>query len=173
MEKHVIEFIQNYFEKNVFDKKKTASGKIKNEWKPSWLTKIGDPSSKNIRTNLTIKEIQEELKKIHGVDIEIEAQLRDKFGRAISGHKFDFFLPSENTAIEICLGNIKNEFEKDILKGMLDYRVKKLYIFNREYVTGKNESLFGINWMQKQGSRSIIHLAAENGLQVYPEKLIK
>jgi|GEM_PF-2885054 len=173
MEKQVIEFIQEYFEKNVFHRTKTASGKEKDDWKPSWLKKISNPKSKNIRTNRTIKKIQEELKKIHGVDIEIEARLKNITGRVISGHKFDLFIPSENTAIEICLGNIKNEFEKDILKGMLDYRVKKLYIFNREYVTGKNELLFGIKWMQKLGSQSIIDLAAENGLQVFPVKLIK
>lgn len=168
---NITSYIQSFFTTKVFDKKNTPKKKIKqDEWKDSWLDEIGNPISPNIRTNKTIQIIQEELKIIYP-EISIEDSLIDKYGEKISGHKFDFFIPGE-TAIEICLGNIKNEFEKDVLKGMLDNRVKKLYIFNREYVTGKDESLFGIDWMKKPGSLSIIELANEYDLKVIPISLL-
>jgi hypothetical protein len=167
----ITSYIQSFFTKYVFEKKETPKRKIKqDEWKEKWLDFIENPNSPNIRTNKTIQIIQKKLKTDYP-EISIEDSLIDKHGKTISGHKFDFFIPGE-TAIEICLGNIKNEFEKDVLKGLLDNRVKTLYIFNREYVTGKDESLFGIDWMKKPGSKSIIELANEYDLEVIPISLL-
>ena len=42
--------------------------------------------------------------------------------------KFDFYIPKERTAIEMCCSVLENELEKDILKAIIDERVIRLII---------------------------------------------
>jgi hypothetical protein len=42
--------------------------------------------------------------------------------------KFDFYIPNERTAIELCCSVLENELEKDILKAIIDERVIRLII---------------------------------------------
>lgn len=73
--------------------------------------------------------------------------------------RFDLYNPVERTAFELCLGAIKNEFEKDILKALLSKDVIKLYIFYREYVTGKSNTICGKKWFDHPAQKEIIKLA--------------
>lgn len=87
----------------------------------------------------------------------------------MNNFRFYLFIPEENAAIEICFSAVKNEFEKDILKAMLDHRVNKLYIIARDYLTGG--ALYGIRTMQQTGNQSIIEMVSDLGLEVVPTQL--
>jgi hypothetical protein len=173
MEDQVVQYIQTFFTEHVFDTKiSIKKGKVNHQWKASWLKQMSYPNSPNHRTNHTIIHIQDEICKQFDGKVLKEEPLKDSEENTISGHKFDLLIPSTGAAIEICLGNIKNEFEKDVFKGMLDSRVTRLYIFTREYVTGKDELLFGYGWFDNPANKSIISLAKDCNLEVIPKKLV-
>ncbi len=48
---------------------------------------------------------------------------------------FDFYIPKERTAIEVCCSVLENEIEKDLLKAAMDKRVVRLIIVgtNKKY----------------------------------------
>jgi hypothetical protein len=173
MEDQVVNYIQTFFTEHVFETKISINKKKENHhWKESWLNKMSYPNSPNHRTNHTIIHIQDEICSRFEGKVLKEVPLQDSEGNTISGHKFDLLIPSTYAAIEICLGNIKNEFEKDVFKGMLDSRVTRLYIFTREYITGKDELLFGYRWFDNPANKSIISLAKDYNLEVIPMTLV-
>ena len=172
MKEEVIKFIQDYFSNNVFDVTYSPNkNKRFDDWKKTWENEIGTTNA-NKRSRITIQRIQEAVQNHFGAtNVRIEEPLQSVIGSENNGHRLDLYIPSERAAIEICLSAIKNEFEKDILKGMLDHRVTTLYVMARDYVTGKSETHYGIHSMQQPSSRSIIEMVSVFKLEVIPTQL--
>ena len=172
MKEDVIRYIQEYFLNNVFDISYSPNRNRKfDNWKQSWLDEIGTSNANN-RSRLTIIRLQEAVQNHFGAsNVFIEEPLQSVIGNENNGHRLDLYIPSERAAIEICLSAIKNEFEKDILKGMLDHRVTTLYVMARDYVTGTAETKYGINTMQQPSSRSIIEMVSVFKLEVIPTQI--
>jgi len=172
MKEEVIQFIQEYFLNNVFD---ITYSPIRNKkfdvWRQTWIDEIG-ATNPNQRSSLTVQRVQEAVQNHFGAaNVRVEEPLQSVIGNENNGHRLDLYIPSERTAIEICLSAIKNEFEKDILKGMLDHRVTTLYIMARDYVTGNAETQYGINTMQQPSSGSIIDMVSVFKLEVIPTQI--
>jgi len=172
MKEEVIKFIQNFFIQNVFDIKNSPNRNKKfDEWKQTWLTTINTKSDEQ-RSRETIIHVQNAVQNRFGsANVLIEEPLQIVVGQNDTNHRLDLFIPSERTAIEICLSAIKNEFEKDVLKGMLDNRVTTLYIMARDYVTGQSESHYGVHSMQQPSAESIIKMVSVFKLNVIPTQL--
>lgn len=172
MKEQVVQFIQEYFNQNVFDITITKIRKKKfDQWKPTWLTTI-NPTSDEHRSAETIRRVQQAVQNHFGAaNVLVEEPLQTVIGQNDTNHRLDLFIPSERTAIEICLSAIKNEFEKDILKGMLDNRVTTLYIMARDYVSGTAETHYGIHSMQQPSAGSIINMVRVFKLDVRPTQL--
>lgn len=167
MIEQIVAFIQAYASEHIFDKVPSGN-KLHDEWKPEWIARIGQVSS-NIRAALALNEIQNAvIRNFPEVDIRSEEGVVAANGN-LNNFRLDIFIPSERVAIEICFSAVKNEFEKDILKAMLDHRVDKLYIITRDYLTGG--ALYGIRTMQQTGNQSIIEMVAGLGLEVVPTQL--
>lgn len=163
----IIKYIQWYTNTYFFDKK-IIGANMRDEWKPEWLIKIGNPHP-NVRVTLALRELHIALDEKFGEGFIRQEEPIILINDTQSGYRFDFFVPSENTAIEICFSAVKNEFEKDILKAMSDKRVKKLYILARDYYTGR--IYYGLRTMQHPGPQSFISLVSRLGIEVIPEKL--
>jgi hypothetical protein len=140
-------------------------------WRESWLEQFGKISDE-ARSAKTIISLQNAVQNHFGAaNVLKEEPLQTVIGQNDTNHKLDLFIPSERTAIEICLSAIKNEFEKDILKAMLDGRVTTLYIMARDYITGKNEMHYGFHTMQQPSNSSIINMVQVFKLNVIPTQL--
>ena len=172
IKEEVVEFIQNYFKQNVFEiTNSPIRNKKSDQWRQSWLNQFGNISDET-RSAKTVIRVQEAVQKHFGAaNVLIEEPLQTVIGQNDTNHRLDLFIPSERAAIEICLSAIKNEFEKDILKAMLDGRVTTLYIMARDYVTGKNEMHYGVNTMQQPSNSSIINMVRVFKLDVIPTQL--
>ena len=119
------------------------------EYSDSWLHQIG--LSKNYAresaASKTTKELQKILKDKYADRVKVEAQvgegmsLRFQTDMAVSDQEIDFkkfqafdILDLEtNTAFEISLSDAFAEFFKDVLKSILDSRVKTLYFCARNH----------------------------------------
>jgi ribosomal protein L31E len=174
MKENVVRFIQEFFIENVFDINVTPRQGRKrrrkiDQWKMSWLRTI-NVTSEEQRSAKTIKRVQQAVQYQFGVaNVRIEESLHSVVGQNDANHKLDLFIPSEGTAIEICLSAIKNEFEKDILKAMLDRRVTILFIIARDYKTGK--LYYGLHIMEQPGNQGIINMVKVFKLNVRPTQL--
>ncbi len=167
MIEQIVNFIQTYASENIFNKVPNGN-QLYDEWKSQYLTRIGQVSS-NTRAALALNEIQNAvIRNFPDVDIRSEEGVVASNGN-LNNFRLDLFIPSESIAIEICFSAVKNEFEKDILKAILDHRVDKLYIIARDYLTGG--TLYGIRTMQQTGNQSIIEMVAGLGLEVVPTQL--
>ena len=172
MKKLIVKFIQDFFIQNVFDITRTPKRNRKfDQWKQSWLTSINTTSDEQ-RSAETIRRIQQAVQNHFGAaNVLIEEPLRTAVGKNDTNHRLDLFIPSERAGIEICLSAIKNEFEKDILKGMLDNRLTNLYIMARDYVSGQAETHYGIHSMQQPSAQSIINMVRVFKLEVIPTQI--
>jgi len=120
------------------------------QYKKSWLNEIGlkKDSQDEAKTAQTIKRLQERLtKKFGDKRVKIEAKVAENmklrfeadenFGEFdIDTNKlmaFDILDLKTGSAFEISLADAYAEFFKDILKGLLDSRVKKLYFCMRNH----------------------------------------
>jgi len=81
------------------------------------------------------KECQKYITNYFESDFKIKTEEKVQTPIGDPGLRFDFFLPDERTAIELCLSVLENEIEKDILKAILDQRVICLIIVatNKSY----------------------------------------
>ena len=167
----VIEFIQNYCYENVFDITYSPRRNRKHdEWKEQWTNQI-NAGSDEARARQSVQRIQEAVRNHFGAaNILIEEPLTTLTAENTS-HRFDIYIPSERCAIEICTSAIKNEFEKDLLKAMLDSRTTSLYILARDYVSGIAETHYGVSNLERPGNRSFIELVKTFKLEVIPEPL--
>ncbi len=166
MIEEIVTFIQTYASEHLFDKVQNRNI-FYDEWKPEWLQSIGQVSS-NVRASLALNEIQNAVIQEFKVENVRSEEGVVATNGSLNNFRLDLFIPSERVAIEICFGAVKNEFEKDILKAMLDHRVNKLYIIARDYLTGG--ALYGIRTMQQTGNQSIIDMVSNN-LEVVPTQL--
>lgn len=84
-------------------------------------------------------------------NILIEEQIKIK--TSASDLRFNYFIPAEGTAIELCCSVIENELEKDITKAHLDQRVKKLIIIatNKIYHAKKKILVIENTMLKKHG----------------------
>ena len=120
-------------------------------YKKSWLKEIGldENSKEEAMTSRTTKKLQQILLKKYQGKIKIEAPVAE--GMTLRFEKFDDNQKQEvkidsskmqafdildletGTAYEISLSDAFAEFFKDVLKALLDSRVKKLYICMRSH----------------------------------------
>ena len=85
------------------------------------------------------KECQNFVVKFFEADFEITTEEKVLTPIGDPGLRFDFYVPSERTAIELCLSVLENEIEKDILKSILDQRIIRLIVVatNKSYKNTK------------------------------------
>lgn len=112
--------------------------------------------------------IQEEVQQKFGTNhIRVEKPIGEGSNLA-----FDFWNRTDRTAYEISLGAIKNEFEKDVLKGILDIETVSQVIFYRDYKFGQKGTIFGRKWFAHPSSKEIIERARIFKLNVQPLLLV-
>ena len=147
-EKDILLEIEKFFD-DIFELSKNSRGYKYAVYKESWLKKLTLSSSDadEAKCSRTTKEIQKRLKDKFGDRIKIEAPVAEgmtlRFD-SINGGKeikidstklqaFDILDLENGTAFEISLSDAFAEFFKDVLKALLDSRVKKLYICMRNH----------------------------------------
>lgn len=166
----VVKFVQDFCNSKVFYPIVQANGKKHDQWREAWLEPLGQISNES-RSLATLRAIQKEVQSYFGSShVRVEESIVNTFAK-ISSQTFDLFVPSDRTAIEICLSAIKVEFEKDILKAMIDSRTTTLYIMARDYLTGIRGHSYGISYMAQPGPKSFIDLVRVYKLEVIPTQL--
>lgn len=137
------------FFSGIFETSKNKKGYQYAIYKENWLKKLGLLSSDadEAKSSRTTKELQKYLKEKFGDRIKPEAPVAEgmtlRFD-AINGGKeikidssklqaFDILDMESGTAFEISLSDAFAEFFKDVLKALLDSRVKNLYICMRNH----------------------------------------
>ncbi len=129
------------------------------KYKKAWLRKLGlnESSQDEAKTKQTVKKLQEHVIKQFGAKrIKIEANVAENMTLRFRGEEtnsfeldpsklmaFDILDVQTGCAFEISLADAFAEFFKVVLKGLLDSRVKKLYICmrNHNYKTAKHGSI--------------------------------
>jgi hypothetical protein len=143
------------------------------EYKESWLEATRSHAGARLQrerlTAFTTRKIQELiLEKFGSSDIERERRVAGQSALA-----FDLWNREERTAYEISLGAVKNEFEKDVLKGLLDTDTIKIVILFRRYRYGKANTIFDEKWFQHPAQQEIISRSALLKLKVEPVPLLR
>lgn len=166
----LIKAVQNFCSERVFQRKKLDSERHVDVYRESWLSdlqKLGGPNlSEEKISRLTTKRIQNHVTQIFSF-VQAEKAIPNTESNAL----FDLWNPKSRSAYEVCLGAIKNEFEKDVLKALLDQEVIKLYIFHREYTAGKQNVVYGARWFEHPAQRDVIKLVRTFKLEVIPVPL--
>ena len=166
-----MECVQEFCSEKVFERK--AQGNlVRDDYRQSWLEHAKEVTGAEIKEErlsiFTTRAIQTEVQRRFGTkDIDVEK----KVGGA-SQLSFDLWNRAEGTAFEICLGAIKNEFEKDVLKGILDKDTTRLIIFYREYGHGTRGVVYGTKWFEHPAQKEIMERATIFKLRVAPVPLI-
>lgn len=167
----IVGFIQRFCSQRVFEKR-GEKGRYYDDYSPGWFQFAKKATGQDIRdeklSTFTHKQIQEAVKKEFG-----EKYISSE--RKVGGEtqlSFDLYNPGERTAFEICLGAIKNEFEKDILKAMLDSETVTLMILYREYRTGAEGSLYGRKWFEEPAQKAKMELVGRYKTKVLTFPLV-
>ena len=147
--------------------KNTCVDVYKESWENKVKGELKEKYSKEGMSHYTTNYLQDKVQKKFGEESIIKEKKVD--GSQLS---FDIYNVEERTAFEICLGAIKNEFEKDVLKALLDQDTIKLVVFLREYRTGKGNTIYGIKWFDHPAQKAIIERAKIFKLDVQPVSLI-
>ena len=140
--------IMNFFE-SIFLLKRKSNGYAYADYKVEWLRQLGlSPSDRDeAKTSRTTKKLQEQLKNKFGDRLRIEAPVAEGMTLRFSSddnveninidsnklQAFDILDTETGTAFEISLSDAFSEFFKDVLKALLDSRVKQLYICMRNH----------------------------------------
>src|SRR3989338_2106875 len=108
------------------------------DYKAGWLSKIGLAKNwaQEASTSRTTKLLQGFLKSKYENRIKIEAPVAEGMTLRFDSENlqaFDILDMEEGCAYEISLSDAFAEFFKDVLKALLDSRVKKLYICMRNH----------------------------------------
>lgn len=147
-EEDILKEIKGFFSK-IFEVKTNRKGYRYALYKKTWFKKIDvkENAPAETKTARTTKKLQSELKEKFGKRIKVEAPVAEgmtlRFGM-INGEKeieidssklqkFDILDLETGSAFEISLSDAFAEFFKDVLKALLDSRVKKLYICMRNH----------------------------------------
>lgn len=143
-------------------------------YKKSWLNNIGlnENSQDEAKTKQTVKKLQEHILNQFGAKrIKIEANVAENMTLRFKGEEtegfeldssklmaFDILDLQTGCAFEISLADAFAEFFKVVLKGLLDSRVKKLYLCmrNHNYKTTKYGSI-GKSGYVKVASSGMVH----------------
>jgi hypothetical protein len=164
-DEEVIRLIQNFSRTQIFEEKVTSAGRKYHDYRQSWKERLESEARRSLSeeqiASETLRRIQNYVRSIF-TQIVVEKPITSRD----IGAAFDLWNPSTQTAIEICLGAIKNEFEKDVLKAMLDHDVKKLIIMIREYKTGRSETIYGLRWFEHPYQKGVLDLVKNFKLDV-------
>lgn len=148
-EHDILEEILKFFS-DKFEAKVNNRGFKYAQYKKSWLNELGlnENSQDEAKTAQTIKKLQERLiKKFGDKRVKIEARVAENMKLRFEADEdfgefeidttklmaFDILDLKTGSAFEISLADAYAEFFKDILKGLLDSRVKKLYFCMRNH----------------------------------------
>lgn len=147
-EQEILNEIKEFFS-SVFAISKNKKGYRFAVYKKDWLEKLGlhESSADEAKSSRTTKKLQERLKNKFGDRVKTEAPVAEgmtlRFDAINSGKEiridssklqaFDILDIKTGTAFEISLSDAFAEFFKDVLKALLDSRVKKLYICMRNH----------------------------------------
>jgi hypothetical protein len=154
-EQDILDEITNFFSV-VFDVKVNNRGYKYAHYKKGWLKKLAltENSQEEAKANRTTKKLQEKLVEEFGARrIKPEAKVAEgmtlRFDSLEKGKNFkldasksmafDILDMETGSAFEISMSDAFAEFFKDVLKGLLDSRIKRLYICmrNHNYNTSK------------------------------------
>lgn len=141
--------ITKFFEQ-IFVSKRKSNAYAYADYKVEWLEQLGlsSPDRDEAKTSRTTKKLQEHLKDKFGERLSVEAPVAKGMtlrfasddvnikGITIDSNKlqaFDILDIETGTAFEISLSDAFAEFFKDVLKALLDSRVKTLYICMRNH----------------------------------------
>lgn len=144
----ILKDIQSFFD-GIFDIKTNPKGYKYADYKNGWLNNITlhKDDADESKSSRTTKELQKMLSAKYGGRIKVEAPVAEgmtlRFDQVngvneikIDSNKlqaFDILDYETGTAFEISLSDAFAEFFKDVLKALLDSRVKKLYICMRNH----------------------------------------
>jgi hypothetical protein len=148
-EQDIIDEIILFFSK-VFENKENTKGVIFANFKTSWLEELGlnADTSEEAKVKQTVKKLQEHMSAQFGIKrIKVEAKVAENMElrfKDIEGDNcfdfsssklmaFDMLDIATGTAFEFSLSDAFAEFFKDLLKALLDSRVKKLYLCMRNH----------------------------------------
>lgn len=167
----IIQTIQAYCRNLVFERIPQGRAVVDN-FKESWRLFAAREEGMEVveerLTRFTTKRIQAEVQKKFGTNaVDIERKVGGSSRLA-----FDMWNVAERTAFEICLGPLKNEFEKDLLKGILDKDTTKLVLFYREYGHGRRGVIYGHKWVEQPAQREMVERAGIFKLNVQPLPLL-
>lgn len=155
-EEDILKEIQLFFQ-GIFEAKVTPRGYSYASYKEGWLGKLGlkENAADEAKSARTTKELQQHLEENFGNRIKTEASVAEgmtlRFDISdeekeikIDSSKlqaFDILDLETGAAFEISLADAFAEFFKDVLKALLDSRVKKVYICMRNHnYKGANKS---------------------------------
>jgi len=147
-EERILNEIKNFFS-GIFEIGENKKGYRYAEYKKSWLGKLRLSASDadEAKSSRTTKKLQNHLKDKFGDRVRTEAPVAEgmtlRFDTIDSAQEikidssklqaFDILDLETGTAFEISLSDAFAEFFKDVLKALLDSRVKKLYICMRNH----------------------------------------
>lgn len=147
-EENILNEIKSFFGR-IFEVGKNKKGYKYANYKKSWLKNLGlsPTDADEAKSSRTTRELQNHLAKKFGSRIKAEASvaegmtlrfdtIENKREIKIDSSKlqaFDILDLETGTAFEISLSDAFAEFFKDVLKALLDSRVKKLYICMRNH----------------------------------------
>lgn len=172
-EQDILDEIISFFS-SIFDNNINQRGFPYASYKPSWLNYLGlnSDSSEEAITKQTVKKLQEHLLFQFGQKrIKVEAKVAENMTLRFSDDNsldnfnldtsklmsFDILDISTGCAFEISLSDAFAEFFKDLLKALLDSRVKKLYFCmrNHNYKTSKYGSIGKSGYIKVASSEMI------------------
>ena len=148
-EQDIIEEIISYSSR-IFEYKVNQKGISYADYKTSWLKELGlgEDAREEAKVKQTVKQIQKHLQTQFGEKrIQIEAKVAENMELRFKDDKdsnffefessklmaFDILDIATGTAFEFSLSDAFAEFFKDLLKALLDSRVKKLYLCMRNH----------------------------------------
>lgn len=172
-ELEILNEIINFFS-DKFETKTNQRGYNYASYRLDWLEKLGlnENSSEEAITKQTVKKLQEHLLLQFGMKrIKVEAKVAENMTLRFTDDTvlndieidtsklmaFDILDVSSGTAFEISLSDAFAEFFKDLLKALLDSRVKKLYMCmrNHNYKTTKYGSIGKSGYIKVSSSEMI------------------
>lgn len=147
-EKEILEEVKRFFGR-ILEVKIAENGYKYASYKQEWLNRIGlkEKDRPEKKASRITKELQANLRCKFGARVKIEASVAEGMTlrfKAIDGGEgieidssklqaFDVLDLETGTAFEISLSDAFAEFFKDVLKALLDSRVKKLYLCMRNH----------------------------------------
>ncbi|MBI5970509.1 MAG: hypothetical protein HY884_05085 [Deltaproteobacteria bacterium] len=163
------------FFKKIFESKRTSDGYNYAGYRQTWLEEIGlsHGSADEAKSAQTTKKLQEFLKQKFDSRVKIEAHVAegmtlrfdDSTGKVpvtINSNKlqaFDILDVENGIAFEISLADAYAEFFKDVLKALLDARVKNYTFVCEIIITKKLKKVDTSKWRLLEWCANISHCA--------------